>query len=190
MMRVVFIFTLLFLTACAGTKYLPVSSVSDIKPLVPYAEGVDIYAGKRSRGEEVPAFQGDQLVQVRSYAKQAIEGKTKKKEVEFAGAQCSLEGSGFEANVITPASLRVPLYGYASSKLVLRCNAENYESVVRTVSPFNKTKTDRYQATSVNNANLGLVGSVVGSLFVSAINAASNEKKHVFNYPLIKVVFE
>ncbi len=178
--KAVILLSVIFLVGCQAKK-LPLASTSVITPTFAGASGVDVFAAKRQNGEIVPAYRGDQFVEVRSYAKQTVKNSTRKKNVEFSGAQCALSGTGFKGNLTTPAKIRVPIYGHESSELALRCVSEGYSPTIRTVRAFNKTKSDRVKGSGS--------GGVLGVVLVAAINAASDEKKHVFLYPEVAVQF-
>ena len=170
-----------FLAGCQ-TKQLPISNISQITPSFEGAEGVDVYAGKRRNGETVPDYRGDQLVEIRSFINQKGKKSSHSKKTEFAGARCSVNASGFDGNVTTPAKIRVPIYGYQSSELALRCVADGYQPTVQSFRAINKTKSDRLNSA----ASTGLLG----VLAITAVNAASDETKHVFLYAPLNVVFE
>ena len=179
--KAILLLSIVFLVGCQAKK-LPLSSTSVVTPTLAGASGVDVYAAKRQNGEAVPTYRGDQFVEVRSYAKQSVKNSSRKKNVEFGGARCALSGSGFEGNITTPAKIRVPIYGHESSELAVRCAADGYRPTVRTVRAFNKTKSDRLKGSGS--------GGVLGVVLVAAINAASDEKKHVFLYPEVAVLLE
>lgn len=181
-MRCLSLIVMAILLAGCQTSQLPITNIATITPSLDNAEGVDVYAGKRKAGEVVPDFRGDQLVEVRSYGYEKSQNSSRPKKVEFSGATCSLEGTGFTGNVTTPAKVRVPIYGNASSELAVRCVADGREPVIQTARAYNKTKSDRFAS--------GSSGGLLGVVFVAAVNAASDETKHVFLYPPINVEFK
>ena len=89
---------------------------------------------------------------------------------------------GFRANrwLGWPARLRVPIYRLNSSALSVACEREGYEPRSVVVEVYNKTKADRYAATSGNG--------LAGLLVVAAINELSDETKHEFAYPPPRVI--
>ncbi len=174
------VFLVSILSGCAKT-YLPVNNVVTVNSTFPGASGLDVYAGKRANGEDVPAYRGDQLVEVRSFVKRFDKGAKRKKTVEFTGAKCELTGTGFKAAFTTPSKVRLPIYGNESSELAIRCISEGRDPVLVTRRAYNKTKTDRLN----HSASAGLLGVVA----MGTINAMSNDKKHVFLYPPIWVTF-
>jgi hypothetical protein len=181
-MRCLNLIVMAALLAACQTSQLPITNIATVTPSVTGAEGVDVYAGKRRAGEAVPDFRGDQLVEVRSYGYEKSENSSRPKKVEFSGARCNLEGTGFMGNVTTPAKVRVPIYGNASSELAVRCVADGRQPVIQTARAYNKTKSDRLES--------GSNGGLLGVVFVAAVNAASDETKHVFLYPAINVQFK
>ena len=178
--KAILLLGIIFLAGCQAKK-LPLAHTSVVTPTLAGASGVDVYAARRQNGEAVPSYRGDQFVEVRSYTKQQVKNSSRKKQVEFAGAQCGISGSGFKGEITTPAKIRVPIYGHESSELAVRCAAEGKTPVVRTVRAYNKTKSDRLKGSGS--------GGVLGVVLVAAINAASDEKKHVFLYPEVAVQF-
>ena len=171
----------LVLVGCQ-TKKLPISETATISPTFKDADGIDVFAGKRRNGEAVPAYRGDQFIEVRSFQHRPVKNTPHTRKTEFAGARCVLSGTGFEGNVTTPSKIRVPIYGYESSELAVRCVADGYQPVVKTVRAINKTKSDRFASAS----GAGLIGVFV----VAAVNAASDETKHVFLYGPLNVDFK
>ena len=69
---------------------MEVNSITRITP-TNGAQGIDVYAEQRRRGEKVPEYAGDQLVQIRSY-RATDEGFVGK---EFAGADCTVSANNF-----------------------------------------------------------------------------------------------
>lgn len=181
-MRCLSLMAVTALLAGCQTSQLPITNVTTATSSMAGSNGLDVYAGRRKAGEAVPDFRGDQLVEIRSFAYEKSKDSSRKKRVEFAGANCSLKGTGFQGSAITPAKVRVPIYGYASSELVIRCVADGYGPVVHTARAINKTKSDRMQSASG--------GGLLGVVFVAAVNAASDETKHVFLYPPVNVEFK
>jgi len=170
----------MLLVGCQSTQ-LPVTNISAVTPSFEGAEGIDVYAGKRRNGETVPDLRGDQLIEVRSYEFQNSKNSSRKKKVEFVGARCSISGTGFEGNVTTPGKIRVPIYGHASSELAVRCVADGRQPAIQSVRAYNKTKTDRLNGASSSG--------VLGVVLIAAVNAASDETKHVFLYSPLNIEF-
>ena len=165
------------LVACA--KPLEVGTISEIRP-DNGPPGVDVYAARRRAGEKVPDLAGDQLLDVRSYVAEVgplggdIRGE------EFPGAKCFIKGRDFSAEAITPARVRVPIYRLESSPLSIACRHDDFHAKSVVLSIYNKTKADRYAASSQG----GLAGLVV----MTAINEMSDETKHEFAYPPARVL--
>jgi hypothetical protein len=164
------------LSGCA--KPLEVSSITEIKP-PPGTQGVDVYAARRNAGEAVPAFAGDQLIEVRTFS-EPQEGSGVGD--EFAGASCKLSARDFSADVVTPAKVRVPIYRAQSSPLAVQCTKDGFKPKMTEVTAYNETKQSRYNSAGG--------GGVIGFLVVTAINAASDETTHDFKYPVARVAME
>ncbi len=169
---ILIILPFLFLTGCAA-KREPIQHVGSIKAHDKAVKGIDVYKKRREAGEKTPDFRGDQFVTVRTviYEEGVLPGFRK----EITGAQCEIKSAEFSAKLTTPAKVQVPIYGYKTGEIAVICKADGYKDGVETVRSMNKTKNDRLTAGS----NAGLVGLV----FMAAVNAASDEKKHVFLYP-------
>jgi len=163
----------LLVTGCA--KPLEVSSITRIKP-TNGATGVDVYAEQRSRGEKVPEYAGDQLLQVRSYSVDE-DGAGRK---EFAGADCTVSASNFTAVLRTPAKLRVPIYRSKSSSLSVKCSHPSHKPKLIDVAVYNKTQSDRLKA----GANGGLAGVIV----MAAVNGLSDAALDNYYYAPANVV--
>ena len=178
-MRKVLAISALALLACScAPPLLEVSSISEIRPNSG-GPGLDVYAARRRAGEKVPELAGDQLLDVRSFVTAEgpfgeIAGE------EFAGAKCLVKARDYSAQVTTPARLRVPIYRLESSALSVACEREGYEPRSVVLEVYNKTKADRYAATSGNG--------LAGLLVVAAINELSDETKHEFAYPTARVI--
>lgn len=167
----VILFSLL-ISGCAA-KREPIQHVGSIKANDNRVTGIDVYKIRREAGEKTPDFRGDQFVTVRTVVYQ--EGVLPAFRKEVTGAKCEIKSAEFSAKLTTPAKVQVPIYGYETGEIALICKLPGFKKVVETVRSLNKTKTDRLTAGS----NVGLVGLV----FMAAVNAASDEKKHVFLYP-------
>lgn len=175
MIRIAAAAAVLCLAGCA--KPLEVASITEIKT-PPGTRGIDIYAERRAKGEKVPDFAGDQIVEVRAFV-QPPDGPTGD---ELAGARCKVGARDFSAEVVTPAKVRVPIYRIHSSPIAVSCEREGYKPRMVEVAAYNATKAERLNGA----AN----GGVVGVLLVTAINAASDETTHDFRYPPARVAME
>lgn len=164
------------LVAACAAPGLEVSRVTDIRP-TNKAAGVDVYAERRHKGEKVPDFTGDQLVDVRTYVTQEDSDFAGP---EMAGAKCSVKARDYAAEVVTPARIRVPLYRAQSSPLSVSCEREGHQPKSIVVEVYNKTKSERYAA----SAGSGLAGLLV----MAAINELSDETTHEFAYPPARVI--
>ncbi len=166
--------SLSLLVGCAAP--MEVSSITEIRPSEP-GTGLDVYAARRTRGEQVPAFAGDQILEVRSY-----EEKPDQARAEMAGANCVVKASNFTANVTTPTKVRVPLYHGQSSTLSVSCEKQGYKSRMVEAVPFDATRSARYAGA----AGGGLIGVAV----VAAFDAASDNTKNDWRYQPVQVVLE
>lgn len=171
----IIIFTL-FVSGCAA-KREPIQHVGSIKANDNRVSGIDVYKKRREAGEKTPDFRGDQFVTIRTVIYD--EGVLPAFRKEITGAKCEIKSAEFSAKLTTPAKVQVPIYGYETGEIALICKLPDYKRSVETVRSMNKTKTDRLVAGS----NVGLVGLV----FMAAVNAASDEKKHVFLYPDVNI---
>ena len=161
------------LAGCA--KPLEVSSITQIRP-TNGAQGIDVYSERRNRGEKVPEYAGDQLLQVRTYRgnDDGVRGK------EFAGATCDVQASNFKASVTTPAKVRVPIYRAKSSTLSIRCEHPGYKPKLIEASVYNKTQSDRLSA--------GANGGLAGVLVMAAVNGMSDSTLDNYYYAPAQVI--
>lgn len=165
---------ILVLAGCA--KPLEVSSITEIKP-GPGASGFDVYATRRQTGEQVPAFAGEQLVEVRTY--RVTEDGAGAQE-EFAGAACELKASNFSADVVSPAKVRVPIYRQASSVLSVACKKDGFVPKMESVSVVNVSKNERYAMA----AGTGVIGLAVAM----TANAVADPNTEDYKYPIARIV--
>jgi hypothetical protein len=166
---------LLSLTGC--TKPLEISSITDIRSKTG-SKSLDVYEPKRQSGQQgLPDFAGDQLVEVRSYAKSSDGG-----EAEIVGASCTLSAADFNADFQTPARVRVPLYREQSSALAVSCEKSGFKKASVSLTAFDDTRNNRF----ASGATSGLIGLVV----VSAIDVASDNTKNHWRYPVARVSLE
>jgi hypothetical protein len=154
---------------------LAVNSVTDIRSSTG-SRDIDIYEPKRRAGESVPEFAGDQLAEVRTFQ------KSDQGEVEMAGATCSLAATGFSATMTSPAKVRVPLYRGQSSTLAVTCQKPGFQKGMVTVAPFDETRRSRLAT--------GSSGGLLGVVVVAAVDAAADNSKNDWRYPVARVVME
>lgn len=163
------------LAGCA--KPLEVSRVTDIRSKTS-SNDIDVLSVKRAQtGSGVPEYAGNQLAEVRAYER--IDGKG---DVEMAGVSCHLSTPHYEADLVTPAKVRVPLYRGKSSELAVSCKRQGYISRLVTVRAIDVTRAQRLNS----GANSGLLGLAV----VAVIDAASDNTKNDWKYPPVKVLLE
>lgn len=155
---------------------MEVASITEIKPAEP-AAGLDVYAARRGRGEQVPEFAGDQVLEVRTYEEKSDQGRT-----ELAGAQCTVKASNFSADTATPAKVRVPLYRGQSSTLSVSCHKPGYKSRMVEAAPFDATRNARYSS--------GASGGLIGVAVVAAFDAVSDNSKNDWRYAPVQIVLE
>jgi hypothetical protein len=161
------------LGGCAAP--LAVNSVTDIRSSTG-SRGVDVYEPKRRTDASVPEFAGDQLVEVRTFQ------NSDHGEAEMAGASCSLAASGFSATMTSPAKVRVPLYRGQSSTLAVTCQKPGFQKRMVTVAPFDATRASRLAS--------GSGGGLIGAVLVAAVDAAADNSKNDWRYPVARVVME
>lgn len=161
------------LGGCAAP--LAVGTVTDIRSSTG-SRGIDVYEPKRRADATVPEFAGDQLVEVRTYQNSG------QGEVEMAGAACSLAATGFSATMTSPAKVRVPLYRGQSSTLAVTCQKSGFQKGMVTVAPFDATRSSRLAS--------GAGGGLLGAVIVAGIDAAADNSKNDWRYPVAKVVME
>ena len=178
-MRLIVLFMFVLPLAGCAAKALPVTSISEIKPATG-ARGVDVYAPQRARGEKVPEFAGEQLLEIRTY--RADDNKFSGRGKEIAGADCKIKTGTFSARVKTPAKLRVPVYRAQSAPISATCSLAGYKPNTAVASVYNKTKSDRM-------SSAGSAGAL-GILTIALVNAASNEATHDFRYYPLAVVLQ
>ncbi len=176
-----FRFFLIFpLVAALGACATPmeVSHVTEISSLAG-RQGVDVYAAQRERGRtDVPRYRGDQVVEVRTYHATAEDYGESVGE-EFAGAQCTLKASNYNAKFQTPAKVRVPLYGAKSSPLDLTCQHPDHRTRNKVFPFYNKTHSDRLA--------VGANGGLAGVLVVAAVNGLSDSGEDEYRYPILQL---
>ena len=125
------------------------------------AVGLDVYARPRSRGNPVPAFRGQNTVQIRTWGD--AEGKARS---ELTGVACNLDSGVYRAQFITPANVIVPDYGPSSPALFVRCTTPDQSGSV-TASIVNMTAQQRSQSA----AGTGLLGAII----IGAVNEANRD---------------
>ena len=133
------------------------------------ALGIDVYAQARSMGQAVPAFRGQETVEVRTY----------KGTQEVTGPVCNLDSGVYYASFSTPANVVVPDYGPNSPAIFVKCEAQGL---------LGTTTVDAYNY-SAHQRNWGSVGTgVLGAIVIGAVSAATrNEQVDEFRYPKISV---
>ena len=161
------------LGGCAAP--LAVNTVTDIRSTTG-SHGIDVYEPKRRADASVPEFAGDQLVEVRTFQ------NSDKGEVEMAGAACSLAATGYSATMTSPAKVRVPLYRGQSSTLAVTCQMPGFQKRMVTVAPYDATRQTRLAS--------GAGGGLVGAVLVAAVDAAADNTKNEWRYPVARVVME
>ena len=125
------------------------------------AVGLDVYARQRSRGNPVPAFRGQNTVQVRTFGPLADGGRG-----EISGVQCQLDSGVYKAAFTTPANVVVPDYGPNSPALFVRCTTPSTSGSV-TSSVVNMTAQQR-------NASAAGTG-ILGAIIIGAVNEANRD---------------
>jgi hypothetical protein len=125
------------------------------------AVGIDVYARQRSRGNPVPAFRGQNTVEIRSWDQSNGGGST-----EMVGVACTLDSGIYKAQFTTPANVIVPSYGPNSPALFVRCTT-NTLSGSTTSSVVNMTAQQR-------NASAAGTG-ILGAIIIGAVNEANRD---------------
>ncbi len=177
------------LFAGCAAKPLEVSSITKINAPAG-TQGVDIYASRRQAGEAVPAYAGDQLLDIRTYAAKEVAAAGLKAGDEMPGAQCRVEASDFSADVVTPAKIRVPLYRAESSPLSISCSKPGFGSKSHVVEVYNATHAERRDMASSAGAAAGAVGVIASLLIAEAVNASSDTSTNHFKYLPVKLQME
>jgi len=125
------------------------------------AVGLDVYARPRAAGNPVPAFRGQNTVQIRAQGKLQDGGFG-----ELSGVPCVLDSGVYKATFATPANLIVPDYGPNSPALFVRCTTEATSGSV-TASVVNLTAQQR----SASAAGTGVLGAII----IGAVNEANRD---------------
>ena len=99
-----------------------------------------------------------------------------------ARVTCSLSATGFSASMRTPAKVRVPLYREQSSTLAVTCEMPGYQKRMVTVSPYDATRASRLASSGS--------GGLIGVAVVAAIDAAADNSKNDWRYPIARVLLE
>lgn len=150
---------LALLTACTQAEIT--QPPINITPSGPGAVGLDVYASARNRGNPVPAFRGQNTVQVRTWGPSSDGGRT-----ELTGVGCSLDSGVYTARFSTPANIIVPDYGPNSPALFIRCTTDSASGSV-TANVVNLTAQQR----SASAVGTGLLGAIV----IGAVNEANRD---------------
>lgn len=112
---------------------------------------------------------------VRSYARQ--EGQQR---VETSGASCKVAGSGFNATVVTPGIVNVPVYGPATRSISVTCNdGEQSKTVV--AAPYNVTSAKRIES--------GAAGGLIGIMVMAGADAVSDKSNDAWGYREARIEF-
>ncbi len=176
------------IVACAmagcAAQPLEVSSVTSIKPLNG-ATGTDVYAQQRAAGADVPAWGGDQLLEVRTYERKEDEGR-----VEMAGSDCTVSAGSFTASMTTPAKVRVPLYRNQSESLSVQCKKAGYKDRMITLKAYDKTRADRFRTMTSAGAGGGIIGVVATAAVAGIVDASSDNTANVWHYPTAQIELE
>ena len=175
MRLVVSIVLCLLLLGCAQ-KYKDVNSVSSVQLHDTSISGLDVYAKRRAKGESVPEFRGDQIIEVRAFS----DNSNSQNEIE--GANCHVEGVGYSKTVTTPAKVRLPIYGDQSSQIIVKCSHAGYHKKQIELASFNVNHQQRLNTASG--------GGLAGVVFMAVVNAASDTSKDIYLYPKALVVLE
>ena len=171
------VFLGLGLAGCQTTK--PIAMSVTATPTVSGIKNGDVLAPQRASGQDIPALRGQEMVTIRTYERLKKPDAQFSSLTEIEGITCEIESEGYKATVKTPAEIRVPNYGYASRLISSRCHAPGYKSGFESVKAYNKTGEQRMSSAGS--------GGVVGVVLVALIHAATDEKKHEFAYPPLKV---
>ncbi len=174
------------MAGCAAP--LAVNEVTSIVPKTKSAVGTDVYAGRRTAGEQVPEFTGEHLLEVRTYTSEPgplgdpVRGK------EIAGAKCRVETTEFHADAVTPAKVRLPLYREKSSPLSVSCAHDAHKQAMTTVAAYNASSAERRQMMSTGASSGGLIGLAVGAVAAGVMEANADPKLDMYSYPAAHVV--
>lgn len=125
------------------------------------AVGIDVYARPRAGGNPVPAFRGQNTVQIRTNGQLSDGGFG-----EISGVPCILDSGIYKATFTTPANLIVPDYGPNSPALFVRCTTDTTSGSV-TASIVNMTAQQR----NASAAGTGLLGAII----IGAVNEANRD---------------
>ena len=97
-----------------------------------------------------------------------------RKRIEKEGVLCQIKGNGFSVNYRTPANVRLPVYGPATSELSMICDYQGSK---------------RFENLSVRNltaeriANSGMSGGLVGAVIAASISSArGNQPNDDYTY--------
>ncbi len=152
----------------------PVNVVPNIKS---NAVGLDVYAGPRRRGNPVPRFRGQEVVQVRSsgLSKDGVRS-------ELSGVPCKMDSGVYTASFTTPANIVVPDYGPNSPAIFVRCATDTQSGSI-TANVFNATTQQRMSGAAG--------GGILGVIIVGAVTAANvDNEKDEFKYPALTVILK
>lgn len=169
-------------SACGGPKLLPLADAQQLKA-ADGSYGQDIYGVRRAAGEDIPNLQGNQVVQIRTFTVKTNDFGSQVNDQEIPGAECEIVAEDATARIRTPGALTVPIYGYRSPDMTVKCIKEGYADAVAVMTKFNLTQAQKNQAVANAAASGGLIGALVGVAVTSAIAAANDPKNDDYNYP-------
>lgn len=113
-------------------------------------------------------------IEVRAQSIQIVNGS--KKRAEITGAACAIKGTGYTAQITTPAKVNLPTYKGRTDPVTITCKA-NGQTATKTFEPYNET-TSR-QATVTTG---GLAAVLVTAVATAAVKAARNPANDVYAY--------
>ena len=100
-------------------------------------------------------------------------------EMEFSGASCAIDGSGFKASFVSPAIIKLPTYTGAADPLTVRCNAQGVAKS-EVVAPRNLTL-ERIQGARTYSG--GLAGALIGAAVRGVARSTRDPLNDDFAYP-------
>lgn len=136
--------------------------------------GLDVYGRARARGQSVPRFRGQDIVEVRTFGNRNGDGYG-----EMGGASCTLDSGLYRAAFLSPANITLPDYGPNSPAIFVQCTLGEKTTSV-TVNAVNMTS----QARAQSAAGAGLLGALV----IGAVNEAKRDNEtDDFGYNPIRI---
>lgn len=123
------------------------------------------------------SYAGEQTLPIRTLTTEGANAFVRGDEI--TGSICEIEHEFFEASVVTPMAVRIPIYGHKTREFTITCEKDGFQKTVAVIGVRNLTKEGRTNAAS----GAGLLGFLVAEM----INAASDPEDDDYEYRTVNV---